>query len=329
MTIQDFMLMAESAAEEYFRNERELAVEISREEVVKANDNRAFGLRMTCKGAGAGWTVYLNDLYARYEDGADLEDMLSEAVARCEDGLRCQPPLSPEALRLDFDSIRDRLSVRLLGVMNNISYMAGRPYIDVGCGLALIAVIGCDSSRFSEWFVSVTNELLESEIGCSREELLTAAMDNTMRMEPPMLVSLSDYVYANYTGSRKVQNYLKDPVMADEKRHGSFMLTNESTFFGAAVLFYPGIMERIGEILGCGYYVLPSSIHEVMIIPDAAEPDVQDMADTVLEANATVVDRNELLSDNVFHYSTEEGVLCVVRTEQSGRAREATGRYIA
>lgn len=319
MTIQDFMLRAETAVSNYLNCEKNLAVDLDQEEFVKANDCRVYGLRMTPRGANAGCTVYLNDLYARYEEGEELEGLLREAAERCEDGLSFAAPVTPDDLRLDFDSIRSRLSVRLLGVRNNLSYMAGRPYIDAGCGLALIAVIGCDSSGRNEWFLSVTDELLACEIKCSREELLTEALENTIRNEPPMLVFLSDYVYANYVSSHKVQNYLEDPEIEPEKLRGSFMLTNSSTFFGAAVLFYPGVMKRISEIFGCGYYVLPSSVHEVMIIPDAADPDVPMMLETVYEANSTVIERNDLLSDNVMHYDPDTEELTIVRTEMTTR----------
>lgn len=315
MTIQDFMLQAQSAVSDHMKQARGMTVDIAQEEIIKANDCRVYGLRMTPEGANAGWTVYLNDLYARYEGGEDLAALMAEAAGRCEDGLSFGAPVSPEDLRLDFDSIRDRLSVRLLGVMNNLSYMAGRPYIDAGCGLALIAVIGCDSTPRNEWFLSVTDELLACEIGCSREELLTAALENTVKTEPPLLVSLADYIFAGYVSSAGAVNYLEQPDMDPRKLMGAFMLTNSSTFFGAAVLFYPGMLERIAEIFGCGYYVLPSSVHEVMLVPDAAEPDVAGMAETVREANSTVVDRTDLLSDSVMHYDPAEGRLSTVRIE--------------
>ena len=312
MTIQDFMLHAERAVTSYLRGERQLAVDVGQAEFVKANDNRVYGLRITVSGANAGWTVYMNDLYERYEEGEDIDTLMTEASARCEAGLGLAAPVTPEDLQLDFDNIKERLTVRLLGVRNNMSYMAGRPYIDAGCGLALIAVIGCDRSSRNEWFLSVTDDLLTDEIKCSREELLTAALENTMKKEPPLFVCLSDYVIANCAGSFRARNYLEDPYMDESKKSGSFMLTNESTFFGAAVLFYPGIMERVSEILGCGYYVLPSSVHEVMIIPESADPDVQQMIETVREANATVIEKEELLSDNVMHYDIETGELSVV-----------------
>ncbi len=312
MTIQDFMLKAEKAAQEHFERTDSGKITTERIEIVKANDARVHGLRLSREGECAGWNVYLDDLYERYQEGDDLECLMEEAALRCEEGLGFRAPLSPDDLRLDFDNIRDRLSVRLLGVTHNMSYMDGKPYIDAGCGLALIATIGCDSGAANEWFLSVTDELLRNEIRTSREELLTAALENAVKNEPPVLVSLEDYVHSGYSDSVTAKNYLEEPDIDEYRRCRALMLTNENMFFGAAVLFYPGVTERIADVLGCGYFVLPSSVHEVMIISEAAEPDIRGMMETVKEANRTVVNRSDFLSDDVLYYDTKSEKLRVV-----------------
>lgn len=312
MTIQDFVLRVEAAAAALFEEAGAGAIDIDSVEVVKANDNRLHGLRLAHGGEHAGWNVYIDDLYERYLDGDDLDDLLKEAACRCAEGLTFRAPLSPDELKLDLDSVRDRLSVRLLGIAHNMSYMDGKPYIDTGCGLAMVATIGCDSPEADEWFLTVTDDLLRGEIKVGREELLTAALGNAVKTEPPMLVSLEEYVHANYNDSIRVQNYLEDPDMDERRRHSALMLSNERAFFGAAALFYPGVTEQIAEILRCGYYVLPSSVHELMIIPEAAEPDVRGMIATVAEANRTVVDRSDFLSDDVLYYDAVQKKLSVV-----------------
>lgn len=322
MTIQDFMLEAKLATEACLGDEIAGELDITQTEIVKANDTRVHGLRISADGGVSGWNIYIDDLYERYEGGEPIEMLLAEVVNRCEDGLSAEVPVHPQRMDLRLESIRDRLTVRLLGVRNNMSYMSGRPYIDVGCGLALIAVINCDRSITSEWVLAVTDELLRSEIGCTREELLTAALENTAEIEAPMLISLSAYVYSNYVRPVHICNYLTEERADEEAMTGAFMLTNESTFFGAAVLFYPGVMEKIASVLGCPYYVLPSSVHELMIIPESAEPDVQKMKETVREANTSVVDRSEILSDNIFYYDTEKCELVIVRDSMADAVRE-------
>ena len=331
MTIHDFMLEAEKAALDYFCRQGLNGVNITQCEVVKLNDETLHGLSLTPEGEHAGWTLYFDDLYERYERGESVEDLLEEGACRCMEVMDYELPAEPDRMNLSFEAIRERLSVRLVGVRKNMRYMKGRPYIDVGCGLALIAVINSEREITSEWALSVTDDLLRNEIRCSREELLTAALDNTVRIEPPVLSALSDSVYSNYIRQFRVRNYLEEDSGEPEDVRAAFVLTNRSAFFGAAVLFYPGVMEKIASIFCCGFYVLPSSLHEVIIIPDAAGADIPGMIHTVHEANATVVDRCDVLSDNVFHYDPEECELRIIREETPGCVRERgrTGKSIA
>lgn len=312
MTIQDFMLEAEKVINAYFKETGRENVNVKGIEVVKANDTLVHGLMLIPEGDIAGRSVYLDDLFDRHEDGEELNDLMSEMMHRCDSGLTAEGPPLHRAMDLDFSSIRRKLSVRLLGVRNNISYMAERPYIDVGNGLALIAVINCESSAVSEWVISVTNELLDAHIGCDKETLLTAALENTMEIEPPRLMDLEEHMYANLVRPTLIRDYLIDPLPED-RRCKAFMLTNRSAFQGAAVLFYPGVMERLADVFGCGYYVLPSSIHELIILPDVTEPDVGGLIDTVREANTNVISREDLLSWNVFYYDPDDGELRIAR----------------
>lgn len=310
MTIQDFVLEAEKIVSTYFADTDREDIEVKYTEMVKANDMRMHGLMLTPRGDIGGRTVYLDDLFDRHEDGEDMDVLKDEIILRCECGLEAGAPPLAAALELDFESVRPRLTVRLLGVRNNISYMAERPYIDVGSGLALIAVINSEPAAMSEWVIAVTNDLLKEHIGCDKETLLTAALRNTMKIEPPMLMSLEEHMYSNLVRHVDTPDYLTQEI-APERLHGPFMLTNTSSFQGAAALFYPGVMERIADVFGCGYYVLPSSIHELIILPDITEPDVDGLRATVIEANTTVISREELLAWDVFHYDPEEGMLRV------------------
>lgn len=324
------MLEAGNAVREYFGECDRGVIDVESTEVVKLNDVRLYGLKLISEGANAGWTVYIDDLYRRYEEGEPLELLMDIAVSRCEESLMMEMPVVPHALKVDFETIRDRLTVRLLGIRNNMSYLAGKPYIDAGCGLALIAVINCEPGVMSEWVLVATDDLLRTEIRCGREELLTAALENTAAIEPPLLVRLSDYVYLNYlnahyekyAGSQTFTNYMENPEAYSRTDEGALMLTNASAYFGSAALFYPGVQERIAEILGCGYYVLPSSVHEVMIIPDELSPGIREMKSTVLEANRYVVDREEQLSDDIYHYDPEKSSLSIVRSHMPEIAME-------
>ena len=68
-------------------------------------------------------------------------------------------------------------------------------------------------------------------------------------------------------------------------------------------------MKKVGELLGADYYVLPSSIHEVLVLPDNGEMDVKELESMVRDVNAAEVAPHELLSDKVQFYDRASRIL--------------------
>ncbi len=78
-----------------------------------------------------------------------------------------------------------------------------------------------------------------------------------------------------------------------------FCLTNKAKMNGASLLLQEDIRKQIGECLGSDYFVIPSSIHEVLILPDNGIFQVPELNAMVQEVNETQVERQEQLSDKV------------------------------
>ena len=81
---------------------------------------------------------------------------------------------------------------------------------------------------------------------------------------------------------------------------------NTGIFWGAGTLFYPGMIDRLHELLGGDFYVLPSSVHELILIA-VDDQDPQQLVDLVRSANRSVVKDNEILADDL--YICESGEL--------------------
>ncbi|MBO6159531.1 MAG: hypothetical protein J6P72_09795 [Firmicutes bacterium] len=83
---------------------------------------------------------------------------------------------------------------------------------------------------------------------------------------------------------------------------GLMVLTNQSGIGGASALFYEGMMDKLASILEEDYYVLPSSVHEVLIAKVSKSPDVSVLKKMVREINTQEVQRRDRLSDQVYRY---------------------------
>jgi len=83
---------------------------------------------------------------------------------------------------------------------------------------------------------------------------------------------------------------------------------------GAALMLVPDILEQIGEKAGMDYYILPSSIHELMIARDDGLVTAKMLKELVHDGNRTdaIVRQEDVLSDNVYFYSCVEKSLKIV-----------------
>ena len=95
---------------------------------------------------------------------------------------------------------------------------------------------------------------------------------------------------------------LKEQMMGFCVRNAMPVLTNLDNMNGAAVLFYPGVMEMIGEQMQTNYFILPSSVHETILLPDDGTYLLSDLKDMVMEINRTEIRQQDYLSDSVYHY---------------------------
>ena len=86
---------------------------------------------------------------------------------------------------------------------------------------------------------------------------------------------------------------------------GLFVVSNDTGIDGASALFYPGVFEEIEEKLGSGFFCIPSSRHEFLVISDKIGIDVSEIKQMIIEINRTEVSREDYLSDELYHYDPE------------------------
>lgn len=95
-----------------------------------------------------------------------------------------------------------------------------------------------------------------------------------------------------------------------QKPHkGIYVLTNESRLNGAGILAQNNVLEKVGNLLQSDFYILPSSIHEVLVVPDDGTFALKELESIVKEVNATQVAPEDLLSDKVQYYDRETKIL--------------------
>jgi hypothetical protein len=318
MNEREFIEKMKAGVREYLPEDVKGDIIIDDVEVVKMNDQKLHGLTFRMPGSEAAPTLYVDDMFRAYKDGMDISELTSE-LANMYTGSR--DGVKPPEVDLSYDNLKDNLTVRLLEKKRNREFLSNMPHVSVGNGLAVIADINMGEGIGGEWRIAVNNGVLE-QLGVDSETLFADAMKNSVIMEPAQLVDMGNALFE----PQRINLLERDEPIAPENVGSMYVLTNASGSLGAAAMFYPDVKEKAADLIGGDYYILPSSIHEVILVPDTLDVKAKDLCEMVKQANRTVVEDQDILSDSVYHYSKDEHRLDKVTQNRDLGDRVAEGR---
>ena len=272
---------------EYLREEYRDA-RIYTQEVLKDGDEVYTGLRIVPKNENSFPRIYLDDYYTKYRDGEFLEDILEELAERYHELRDVRDlPARLESLLGDRETLEKNISYRLLGQENNREYLSGRPWRPVE-DLALVYSIEIEGVGRSP----INNDRM-MELGMTEEELFALASRNTPELHPPLVQTVAEMLHEpDFMGA------------------GLVVITNTEQEDGAAAILYPQVREKIRDMLDGDYYILPSSVHEVIAVRKDPE-DLPRLEKMVGDVNDTITDHRDILSSRVYDH-TKEGLSIAV-----------------
>ena len=235
--------------------------------------------------------VYLEDFYKEYEedDNYKLENIVDELYYILTD---FDSPKFDETDYTDFNKIKDRIIFELINYEMNEKRLLEQPFIKIMDLAVVFAFVATDLGR-DFGVVHITNEIAE-RIGLTKDEIWDIARKNTPKLLKADIVPMSSFI--SYDG-----NY-KD---AEEM----YIICNNKKVGGAGVILYDKILEELSSKLESDLYILPSSIHETIIIRADGNVDVSDLKDMVKNINTTVVSAEDVLSDKVYCYARKNNKL--------------------
>ncbi len=281
-----------------------VGIKIEEKTVTKAQFGQLTGLIFKAEDNNCAPTYYMEDIYGMYLEGMSLDELALGIVKSACTMVTNPPELADE----DSGFIEDpaNLRIRILNKSRNSTYLERIPSLDVGCGLVLTAEM-----RSGEYSAAVTADLMEM-LGLTKEELFERAMENSAASDKATLYEISD-VLANGTGQCSNMLDPREVVFNGPITPGSlYVLSNNRQFQGATVLFYPGMLDRLYSIMGGDFYILPSSVHEVLLLP-LSEEDADKLTGIIRSANREVVSDADFLSDDLL--VCRSGKLQLVRND--------------
>lgn len=252
----------------------------------KYNGTIRKGILFSEQGSNISPTIYLEEYYRKFENGDTIDVIVGEILALYK-RIRFREPWKEELIR-SYDSVKERIIYRLINREANEMLLQEMPFMAY-LDLAIVFYVLLEVSGSGTAAMPVKLPHLDFW-GATQEQIYEQACRNTPRLLPYDFQTMHS-VIAELTDTADVK---EEDVL--------YVLTNQLRSFGAAAVLYQGRLEEIGEYLKEDYYVLPSSVHEMIIVRKSAASGKEFLSAMVEEINETQVEREEVLSNRAYYY---------------------------
>lgn len=208
----------------------------------------------------------------------------------------------------DLSIVGDNIVFRLINFEKNRDLLEDCPHWHF-LDLALVCYCLVSSEQLGKGAILIRKEHMQLW-GLTLDDLLKAAMKNTRRLLPSIFLPVDDML-ESLDVDWSEEPYPEHPLDESGQPFPLYVLTNNSKFYGAYWMTDQPLLSRIGQQLDSDFYVLPSSVHECMVVPKSTAAELGDLRHLVHEVNTTQLEPEEYLSDTVYLFRREKGILQV------------------
>ncbi|MBQ9304604.1 MAG: hypothetical protein IJ208_15990 [Butyrivibrio sp.] len=300
---QEFKENFKDLVEKTFEDKGIHDIEVENRLVDKVNETYdAFTVKHT--GSDVGVNISVSEAYSKYiwED-ADLNNIASVMVDRTVEALQNAPSISNGINDIqNYDVMKNKLVMEVVSAEANAELLETIPHKDIE-DMAVVYRFDVKDIVGEGATVIVTNKMLDN-YGVTPEQLHADAVKNAPEIRPIVIQGMAE-VLAKQMG---VEDLEMLGLNIPPEQEQIFVASVPDNVHGAGVLAYEDFMDKAAERAGGDFYILPSSIHEVLIVPDNGMMDLASLENMVREVNATTVDPSEKLTDNVYHYDSKDKI---------------------
>ncbi len=260
-------------------------------------------ITVTPKGANIG--VSLNaDAFYDCADNFSFDDLVDRAVAQIETAIADQPQVDVNAIT-DYEQMKKTLVMEVVSTETNAQMLEHIPHKELE-DMSIVYRFLITSNDEGRASVVINNNMLE-QMGITPEQLHADAMLNSPELRPAVIQNMVEVLTEM---SNMTPDELETMGLAmDDESEMMFVATVPDKINGAGVIAYQDFMEQASERIGGGdFYILPSSKHEILIVPDRDFIKLEDLKDMVKAVNETEVSAQDKLTDSVYHYDSKDKI---------------------
>lgn len=268
-------------------------------EVIKAGRGSLKGVTLKHAKCNVCPTIYLEDMYALYQKGTSVKELVHRAISLYEQAKLFNMPMD---IFKEYAGVQNRILYRLIPQEGNALYLQQYAHV-LFMDLAVVFYYSVPKKYLEGGSIPIKTDFLKNW-GITTENLLEDAQKNNKRLMPALLLPLETMLREN------VPDSMKGVLESDTFPAPIYVLTNTERSFGGALLYDQEVLLRFAKEKAENYYIIPSSIHELILVPEnSLDISVQSLYKMVAEVNHTIVEKDEVLSQKVYYYEGKTGTL--------------------
>ena len=298
--------------------DRMWGVQVEIRPVEKLQGESYTGLSIQPNDSPMAATLNLDTVYNQMVDqGKSFQEVADDLITHAADIIVDMPKIDVNDIT-NYDQMKNTLVVQVIPTDRNAEMLADIPHKNIE-DMSLVYRMQIDQNENGTSSVLITNAMLEN-YGVTVDQLHQDAMDAAVINNPATFRSMQEVLSDLMGMPADLMPPMDGPQM--------YVASVENSLNGAGVIAYPDFMNQVAEQVGGDFFVLPSSVHEVLVVPDDGSIDRHDLESMVREVNASEVLPKDQLSDNVYHYDSQDQVFELAgKYEERMAVKEAAQEY--
>lgn len=264
--------------------------------------------------------IYLDTYYEQYKKGKSKTDILNE-IYQIYRKYSCEVNLDVTIQDLNnYEKIKKRVAYKLVNYEKNEEMLSNIPYMRfLDLAIVFFVVVSCqkDSSIKNAAFPIYKEHL--KIWGADIGDIYRDALYNTPDLFPAVISPMGNLLAELMCRELEEDTSDKESIQREMEKlkmeydSGVYVLTNAKNINGASCLLYKNVIKKFSEKENTDFYIIPSSIHEVLLFPTRDERvTANDLKGMVVQVNQTEIDEYEILSDNIYYYNCENDSITIV-----------------
>ncbi|MBT9775762.1 hypothetical protein GPL15_04450 [Clostridium sp. MCC353] len=255
-------------------------------------------------------TIYLNPYFPLYEKGMSLQEIAQDILSIYKDNSNL-PVIDTQAMT-DFSKLSTKVIYKLVQTASNQELLKDIPHIPY-LDLSIVFYLFLEETASGQMTAMIHNDH-QTLWNVTTTQLYELAKANTPILLPPTIKSMPDVmkeIAADWLGDDYQEEYMEQ-LEEEDRLSPLYVLSNRSNINGSAAILYHGVLKNFADRLGQDLIILPSSVHEVLLLPYDKTTDITSLNEMVISINQSEVPAEDQLSNQIYLYTRSDNQISLI-----------------